>query len=50
MPKTAKTELTCIQAFSLRNLVEQVNSLGIKKEDILHLHADEGTFFLLYYK
>lgn len=44
-----KQQLYCLQANSWRDLVSQVNSLGITKEDVLHLTREEGLIFLLYY-
>lgn len=42
--------MSCIQANSLRKLVDTVNDNGIMKEDIVQIIKDEETFFLLYYK
>lgn len=42
--------LECLQAYSLRSLVEQVNSNGILKDDVLYITREDGNFFLLYYR
>lgn len=51
-----KEKLDVIQSFSLRELVETVNSINatnapkILKEDIVALEHVEGSWILLYYK
>lgn len=44
------TELTVLQAGSLRKLIEQANERHILKDDIVQVIKNEETFFLLYYK
>ena len=43
-------QLQCLMVHSLRELVEQINSLGIQKEDVLYTDKDERGFFCLYYE
>ena len=35
---------------SVREIVQQVNELNIKKESIVTLLQDKGQFFLIYYQ
>lgn len=42
--------LYALQSSSVREIVESVNSIGIKKEDVLSVLERDDTFFLLYYK
>lgn len=39
-----------LQSGSLRELVDQANSIGIQKEDFIQVLADDNGYFLLYYK
>ena len=49
--KKKKRKLDVVQDFSMRGLVEQVNALGIQKEDIVGFTPDpENGFYLLYFK
>ena len=50
MPEENKSQLACLQASSMRDLVNKVNSLGIKKDDIVQLVPHDDALFLLYYK
>ena len=50
MDESKSESMAVLQAYSLRTLVEQVNSNGIKKEDIVHITKESDTFFLLYYR
>ena len=50
MAQREKKVMDAIQAMSLRNLVSQINALGLQKEDILQVLSNEEGFFLLYYK
>jgi hypothetical protein len=51
MESTGDSKKVCaLHAYSLRNLVEQINAAGIQKEDIACFTKDSDTFFLLYYK
>lgn len=45
-------EMIVIQSESLRSLVEQVNTLNIKKEDIISMFPDPRTeeYVLVYYR
>lgn len=43
-------QLTAINSFTLRNLIDKVNELGIQKEDIVNIIKENETFLLLYYK
>ena len=45
-----KKAMAVLQAYSMRNLVEQVNKNEIQKEDIVQLVKEHDTFFLIYYK
>lgn len=52
-----KKHLTYIQASSLRELIERVNTFNhyspeksILKDDIVEILKEEGTFILLYYE
>lgn len=45
-----KKQLDTIHTGSLRELVSQVNSLGIQKDDIAQVISNDDGFFLLYYK
>lgn len=53
---TKKEKMAVLQAFSLRELVENVNNINssstdkILKDDIAALYNMEGTWFLVYYK
>lgn len=53
---TKKEKMTVLQAFSLRELVENVNNINVSstdkilKDDIVALYNMEGTWFLVYYK
>jgi len=50
MAQREKKVMDAIQAMSLRNLVSQINALGLQKEDVLQVLSNEEGFFLLYYK
>ena len=41
--------LKAMQSFSLRSLVDRINSCHIKKEDIVTILKDSESFTLLYY-
>ena len=45
-------EMVVIQSESLRSLVEQANTLGIRKEDIVSMFPDPRTeeYILVYYR
>lgn len=51
-----KLHLDVLQGHSLREIVDQVNSINnstpapIVKDDIVRIFNDEGTWFLIYYK
>ena len=42
-------ELKAMSSFSLRQLVDKINSYQIQKEDIVTIMKDSDTFTLLYY-
>lgn len=42
--------MTCIVGYKVRDLVEQVNELGIPREDIVNMFALAGQIYLVYYK
>lgn len=44
-----KKIMKAIALLGIRGLVEEVNALGIEKEDIVSLIQDKGQYFLLYY-
>lgn len=43
-------QLKVLQSTSLRDLVIQVNEMGLQKDDILTLIKNDETFLLLYFK
>lgn len=43
-------ELKVLQSISLRELVIQINQMGLQKDDILTLIKNDETFLLLYFK
>lgn len=43
-------ELKVLQSTSLRELVIQINQMGLQKDDILTLIKNDETFLLLYFK
>jgi hypothetical protein len=45
-----KKVMAVLQAYSMRNLVDQVNKNEIQKEDIVNLIKEHDTFFLIYYR
>ena len=50
MDKKENSYLSVLQARSLREIVEKVNTLQIKKDDVLNIITLEDSFYLLYYK
>lgn len=38
----------CVQVHSIRGMVDTLNNMGIRKDDIVFIHEDEGTFFIVY--
>ena len=49
MKQDNNRKMDALQAFSLRDLVNKVNSKGIQKEDIVQIASGENGFTLLYY-
>lgn len=43
-------ELKVLQSNYLRDIVAQVNQMGLQKDDILTILKNEETFLLLYFK
>ena len=43
-------KMAALHSQSLRDLMQQVNDLGIQKEDIVTILDRDGNLFLLYYK
>lgn len=50
MNQDNKQGFNAIQARSLRELVNQANSINLTKENIVQVVAHDEGFFLLYYK
>jgi hypothetical protein len=48
--KKEQKTLDVLYASSMRDLVQQANSRGIQKEDIVQVVPTEREFFLIYYK
>lgn len=55
--KKIKTQIDTVEAHTLRDLINKVNShnddtpsKAILKEDIVNILKEEGTYILLYYK
>ena len=48
--KDVNKTMDALYASSMRDLVQQANSRGIQKEDIVQVVPTEREFFLLYYK
>lgn len=49
MEKKNKT-MDVLQAYSLRDLIQEVNKASIQKEDIVKVFENDNGYFLLYYK
>lgn len=47
--KDIHTYLTALPATTIRDLIDQVNSADIQKEDIVTILKENETFILLYY-
>jgi hypothetical protein len=47
--ENTRKQLTALNTDSIRHLVNIVNELNIKKEDVLKLFYQDGSYYLLYY-
>jgi len=48
--KDTNKRLTALNTDSVRHLVNIINELDIKKEDVLKLFYQDGSYYLLYYE
>ncbi len=42
--------MTAISSTNIRQLVTKANNLNVKREDIVYLVKENGSFILVYYK